>query len=225
MNLVEVWFRLVERQAVRRGVFKSVPDLNAKLRSYIEGWHKRAHPFVWTKTAEENLKKANPFHNFKSAPPLCRIEHGGWQTAPMQSWRESTPQSVQDTFDELFSYAVDFAIRLLAKHKEFFPFGYHAMAGKVVLVGADPGLGEQPPSPAVLDALYEGSRVGRDDVDAVAFVSDVRLASGSDAVRVELEHRDGPSIQIVVPYRLTKFRRGVETGAISVSEGTRRIWA
>ena len=59
MNLVEVWFGLVERQAVRRGVFKSVPDLNAKLRAYIEGWNKRAHPFVWTKTAEHILKKAN----------------------------------------------------------------------------------------------------------------------------------------------------------------------
>ena len=59
MNLVEVWFGLVERQAVRRGVFKSVPDLNAKLRAFIEGWNKRAHPFVWTKTAEGILKKAN----------------------------------------------------------------------------------------------------------------------------------------------------------------------
>jgi transposase len=59
MNLVEVWFGLVERQAVRRGVFKSVPDLNARLRAYIEGWNQRAHPFVWTKTAEEILQKAN----------------------------------------------------------------------------------------------------------------------------------------------------------------------
>jgi transposase len=59
MNLVEVWFGLVERQAVRRGVFKSVKDLNGKLRAYIEGWNKRAHPFVWTKTADDILKKAN----------------------------------------------------------------------------------------------------------------------------------------------------------------------
>lgn len=59
MNLVEVWFGLVERPAVRRGVFKSVPDLNAKLRAYIEGWNKRAHPFVWTTTADQMLKKAN----------------------------------------------------------------------------------------------------------------------------------------------------------------------
>lgn len=59
MNLVEVWFGLVERHAVRRGVFKSVTDLNRKLRAYIEGWNKRAHPFVWTKTADEILKRAN----------------------------------------------------------------------------------------------------------------------------------------------------------------------
>jgi transposase len=59
MNLVEIWFGLVERQAVRRGIFKSVKDLNGKLRAYIEGWNERAHPFVWTKTAEDILKKAN----------------------------------------------------------------------------------------------------------------------------------------------------------------------
>jgi len=59
MNLVEVWFGIVERQAIRRGVFKSVKDLNTKIRAYVDGWNDRSHPFVWTKTAEEILKKAN----------------------------------------------------------------------------------------------------------------------------------------------------------------------
>jgi len=59
MNLVEVWFGIVERQAIRRGVFKSVKDLNTKVRTFIDGWNDRSHPFVWTKTAEEILKKAN----------------------------------------------------------------------------------------------------------------------------------------------------------------------
>ena len=59
MNLVEVWFGIVERQAIRRGVFKSVKDLNAKIRAFIDGWNDRSHPFVWTKTADEILKKAN----------------------------------------------------------------------------------------------------------------------------------------------------------------------
>ena len=59
MNLVEVWFGIVERQAIRRGVFKSVADLNAKIRAFINGWNDRSHPFVWTKTADQILAKAN----------------------------------------------------------------------------------------------------------------------------------------------------------------------
>lgn len=59
MNLVEVWFSIVERQAIRRGIFKSVKDLNAKIRAFIDGWNDRSHPFVWTKTAEQVLAKAN----------------------------------------------------------------------------------------------------------------------------------------------------------------------
>ncbi len=59
MNLVEVWFGLVERQAIRRGVFKSVKDLNTKIRAFIDGWNDRAHPFVWTKTADQILAKTN----------------------------------------------------------------------------------------------------------------------------------------------------------------------
>ena len=59
MNLVEVWFGIVERQAIRRGVFKSVRDLNTKIRTFIDGWNDRSHPFVWTKTANQILAKAN----------------------------------------------------------------------------------------------------------------------------------------------------------------------
>lgn len=59
MNLVEVWFGIVERQAIRRGVFKSVRDLNAKIRTFIDGWNDRSHPFVWTKTADQILATAN----------------------------------------------------------------------------------------------------------------------------------------------------------------------
>jgi transposase len=59
MNLVEVWFGIVERQAIRRGIFKSVKDLNTKIRAFIDGWNDRAHPFIWTKTADQILAKAN----------------------------------------------------------------------------------------------------------------------------------------------------------------------
>lgn len=59
MNLVEVWFGLIERQAVCRGVFNSVKDLNGKLRAYIDGWNQHAYPFIWTKTADEIFKNDN----------------------------------------------------------------------------------------------------------------------------------------------------------------------
>ena len=58
LNLVEVWFGIIERQAIRRGTFTSVRDLNAKIRAFINGWNKRSRPFVWTKTADEILTKA-----------------------------------------------------------------------------------------------------------------------------------------------------------------------
>jgi transposase len=58
LNLVEVWFGIIERQAIRRGTFTSVNDLNTKIRAFITGWNKRSRPFVWTKTADEVLAKA-----------------------------------------------------------------------------------------------------------------------------------------------------------------------
>jgi hypothetical protein len=36
---------LIERQAIRRGTFRPVRDLNAKIRAFIDGWNDRAHPF------------------------------------------------------------------------------------------------------------------------------------------------------------------------------------
>jgi transposase len=59
MNLVEVWFGIIERQAIHRGSFASVTDLNRRIRAFIDGWNDRCHPFVWTKTAEQILAKAN----------------------------------------------------------------------------------------------------------------------------------------------------------------------
>ena len=59
LNLVEVWFGIIDRQAIRRGIFTSVRDLNAKIRQFITGWNNRKHPFVWTKTADQILTKAN----------------------------------------------------------------------------------------------------------------------------------------------------------------------
>ncbi len=58
LNLVEVFFSIITRQAIRRGTFTSVKDLIAAIEAFIDGWNERCHPFVWTKTADDILNKA-----------------------------------------------------------------------------------------------------------------------------------------------------------------------
>ena len=57
LNLVEVWFSIIERQAIHRGSFPSVRDLMIKIRAFINGWNTRCHPFLWTKPADQVLSK------------------------------------------------------------------------------------------------------------------------------------------------------------------------
>jgi transposase len=59
LNLVEVWFGIIERQAIHRGTFRSVRDLMIKIRQFIDGWNDRKHPFIWTKTADDVLDRIN----------------------------------------------------------------------------------------------------------------------------------------------------------------------
>ena len=60
LNLVEVFFSIITRQAIRRGSFTSVKDLIAAIENFIDGWNDRCHPFTWTKTADEILPKCRP---------------------------------------------------------------------------------------------------------------------------------------------------------------------
>ena len=59
LNLVEVFFGIITRQAIRRGTFTSVKDLIAAIETFIDAWNDSCQPFVWTKTADEILTKAN----------------------------------------------------------------------------------------------------------------------------------------------------------------------
>jgi hypothetical protein len=54
-----VWFGIIERQAIHRGTFRSIRELTSKIQEFINGCNPRAQPFVWTKTAEQILVKAD----------------------------------------------------------------------------------------------------------------------------------------------------------------------
>ena len=57
LNQVERWFALITQQAIRRGSFKSVPDLVRKIDDYVRYHNEKRRPFVWTATAESILAK------------------------------------------------------------------------------------------------------------------------------------------------------------------------
>ena len=59
LNLVEVCFSLVERQALRRGDFASVTDLTTAITRFCAAWNEHCQPFAWTKPADEILAKLN----------------------------------------------------------------------------------------------------------------------------------------------------------------------
>ncbi len=57
LNQVERWFGLITQQAIRRGSFKSVPDLVGRIKRYTEHYNLTAQPFVWTATADSIFAK------------------------------------------------------------------------------------------------------------------------------------------------------------------------
>ncbi len=48
LNAVEGFFSIITRRRIRRGVFKSVPDLQEAIRNYIRHHNQSPKPFVWT---------------------------------------------------------------------------------------------------------------------------------------------------------------------------------
>jgi transposase len=59
INLVECFFSIITRQAIRRGSFTSVKELVATIGAFIDHWNDHPVPFTWTKDADEILRKIN----------------------------------------------------------------------------------------------------------------------------------------------------------------------
>ena len=61
INLVERWFAEITNKRIRRGIFRSVKELEAAIREYIEVHNEEPRPFVWTRTADEILASIKRF--------------------------------------------------------------------------------------------------------------------------------------------------------------------
>lgn len=61
LNLVEVWFGMIERQGPYDAACSAAyASLNTKIiRAFINGWNELCQPFAWTNPAEEILAEAD----------------------------------------------------------------------------------------------------------------------------------------------------------------------
>jgi transposase len=61
LNLVERWFAELTNKKLRRGAHRSVGQLNADIRAWIQTWNHNPKPFVWTKTADQILESISRY--------------------------------------------------------------------------------------------------------------------------------------------------------------------
>jgi transposase len=57
LNMVERWFREITQKRIRRGTFRSVPELVAAIYDYLREYNRNPKPFVWIKSADMILGK------------------------------------------------------------------------------------------------------------------------------------------------------------------------
>jgi len=69
INLVERWFAEITNKRIRRGIFRSVKELEAAIREYIAIHNEDPKPFVWAKTADEILASIARFAQRTSPAP------------------------------------------------------------------------------------------------------------------------------------------------------------
>jgi transposase len=90
LNLVEVFFSIIERQALRRGDFASIQELVTAIRRFCDSWNQRRQPFTWARDADQILAKLNrPLRKGCASMSLTvpgrsgvlGDGHGGWSMA------------------------------------------------------------------------------------------------------------------------------------------------
>jgi hypothetical protein len=141
------------------------------------------------------------------------------------AWRDDAPRPVREDVDALAQAGFDAAEHLLERRRDFAPFAVAVAGdGRHSLVESDPGPGPGPTSQVLLEGLVASVRQDRGRYRAVGFVALVFTRTG-DAVRVELEHRDGgPALVLLRPCRPSRLRRRVWTGPVDESTGSRLVW-
>jgi hypothetical protein len=133
--------------------------------------------------------------------------------------------------DALLDQLFPFAQQMLDKNGEFYPFGAAVTgAGEIKLAAGDMG-SEHPDSQSVIDTLLAGfkQQAAAGEVRAVGICLDVRVlppgsSDKSDAICARLEHENGETVQVYMPYRKARLTKKVTYEQLFATAGERVVF-
>ena len=139
------------------------------------------------------------------------------------AWRDDTSEDAQGDLDTVFSQAAMLAQTLLMRNREFFPFAATISAKGAVGLSTPVPDAAAPTVHDVIESIVAELKQAKAAKRAYAITALARTPEGGEAVRIELEHKEGIALVIGLP-----VVRG-ESGAVSYGDmralpGTRIVW-
>ena len=150
----------------------------------------------------------------------------------MTSWRDDTSQQAQDELDDLLDVSLRAARQRLDDVGEFYPFAVTiAEVGRVGVLTPQVQTGPRAVADVaeVFELCWTTLRGEADTARAAAVVTNVGGPDG-DAIAVALEHREGPAIEVFLPYVAQGKTNGKKPpqrhrfGELQAAPGQSRIW-
>lgn len=112
-------------------------------------------------------------------------------------WRDTATAAAQDDCDRILGSIAELAFSILSKGEALVPVAMGIRSdGLVTIVPSQFASTSLAARNELLAVLKDHQRLWR----TVAIASDARLRDGRDALRVEIEHREGVGIDLFLPY-------------------------
>lgn len=139
------------------------------------------------------------------------------------AWRDDISEGAQSDLDTVFSQAALLARTLLMRNREFFPFAATMSAKGAVGLSTPVPEATTPTVHDVINAITDELRHDKAGKRAYAIVALARATDGGEAVRIELEHKEGVGLVIGMP--VIRGESGAVTfGDMAAHPGQRLIW-
>ncbi len=131
--------------------------------------------------------------------------------------------------EKLMNEALPFAEKMLQQYGEFIPYGYAMKANGEIVSISGQSKKEHPPSMEIMVLLNDGFRKSAKSGEYIAtsLIYDVKVvvpSTGikSDAISFALDHKDGYSVVVMLPYKLVNHK--IIYGEIFAQAGEKEIF-